>query len=47
MADHGAYLEALNVALVAAFPDIEELKQLIRDRITPERDLGHSDRDPL
>jgi selenoprotein W-related protein len=27
------------------FPEAKELKQLIRDRIDPERDLGHSDRD--
>ena len=27
------------------FPESKELKQLIRDRIAPERDLGHSDRD--
>ena len=26
------------------FPDIAELKQRLRDRIAPERDLGHSDR---
>jgi selenoprotein W-related protein len=26
------------------FPEITELKQLIRDRIAPERDLGHIDR---
>lgn len=26
------------------FPDIVELKQLVRDRIAPERDLGHLDR---
>lgn len=26
------------------FPEAKELKQLIRDRIVPERDLGHSDR---
>ena len=26
------------------FPEIKELKQLIRDRIAPGRDLGHSDR---
>jgi len=25
------------------FPDIKELKQLVRDRIAPERDLGHSE----
>ena len=26
------------------FPEITELKQLVRDRIAPEKDLGHSDR---
>ncbi len=26
------------------FPDIKELKQLVRDSVAPERDLGHSDR---
>ena len=26
------------------FPDIKELKQLVRDRIAPEMSLGHSDR---
>jgi selenoprotein W-related protein len=26
------------------FPESAELKQLVRDRIAPERDLGHSDR---
>lgn len=26
------------------FPESKELKQLIRDRIAPERSLGHSDR---
>jgi len=25
------------------FPDIKELKQLVRDRIAPGRDLGHSE----
>jgi selenoprotein W-related protein len=25
------------------FPDLKELKQLVRDRIAPEKDLGHSD----
>lgn len=28
----------------ARFPEAKELKQLVRDRIAPERDLGHSDR---
>ena len=26
------------------FPEITELKQMVRDRIAPERSLGHSDR---
>ena len=26
------------------FPDIKELKQLVRDRVAPSRDLGHSER---
>jgi selenoprotein W-related protein len=27
------------------FPDIKELKQLVRDRVAPGKALGHSDRD--
>jgi len=26
------------------FPEAKELKQTVRDRIAPDRDLGHSDR---
>jgi selenoprotein W-related protein len=26
------------------FPDISELKQIVRDRIAPGRSLGHSDK---
>ena len=26
------------------FPDIRDLKKMVRDRIDPERDLGHIDR---
>jgi selenoprotein W-related protein len=26
------------------FPESKELKQLLRDRVAPSRDLGHSDR---
>lgn len=26
------------------FPDIKELKQLVRDKIAPGKDLGHSDK---
>jgi selenoprotein W-related protein len=29
---------------VGRFPESKELKQLIRDRIDPDRDLGHSDK---
>lgn len=26
------------------FPEMREIKQMVRDRVDPERDLGHSDR---
>lgn len=26
------------------FPDIKTIKQLVRDRVNPEKNLGHSDR---
>jgi selenoprotein W-related protein len=26
------------------FPEAKELKQLVRDRVAPDKDLGHSDR---
>ena len=26
------------------FPDIKELKQLVRDEISPDKDLGHSEK---
>ena len=26
------------------FPELKELKQLVRDRVAPDRPLGHSDR---
>lgn len=26
------------------FPELKELKQLVRDRVAPDRALGHSDR---
>jgi len=28
------------------FPEAKEVKQLVRDRVAPDRDLGHSDRTP-
>lgn len=29
------------------FPESKEIKQLIRDRISPEKDLGHSDHEAV
>ncbi len=26
------------------FPELREIKQMVRDRVDPDRDLGHSDR---
>jgi selenoprotein W-related protein len=31
-------------AVEGRFPELKELKQLVRDRIAPDRALGHSDR---
>lgn len=31
-------------ATMDGFPDIKQLKQLVRDHIAPERQLGHTDR---
>jgi selenoprotein W-related protein len=31
-------------ASAGRFPEAKELKQLVRDRVAPGRDLGHSDR---
>ena len=28
------------------FPEIKELKQLVRDHVAPDKDLGHSDKKP-
>ena len=28
------------------FPDIKQLKRLVRDRVSPTKDLGHSERSP-
>lgn len=30
--------------LAGRFPDIKELKQLVRDEVNPEKSLGHSDK---
>lgn len=31
---------------VLRFPDIKELKQLVRDHVAPQKDLGHSEKQP-
>ena len=33
-----------NKKAAGRYPEPKEIKQLVRDRIAPERDLGHSDR---
>lgn len=33
-----------NKKTAGRFPEPKEIKQLIRDRVAPDRDLGHSDR---
>ena len=46
----GIFEVALNQQLIFSrkdagrFPEAKELKQLVRDRIDPERNLGHSDK---
>jgi selenoprotein W-related protein len=35
-----------NKKAAGRYPEPKEIKQLIRDRIDPARDLGHSDRKP-
>lgn len=48
---HGGIFEIrLDGALIwerkrdGGFPDVKQLKQLVRDQIAPDRDLGHIDR---
>jgi selenoprotein W-related protein len=31
-------------AIEGGFPEVKTLKQLVRDQVAPERDLGHTDR---
>ncbi|TCC96988.1 SelT/SelW/SelH family protein [Pedobacter hiemivivus] len=46
----GAYVISIDDVVVfdrkekGRFPEVKELKQLIRDIVSPEKDLGHSDR---
>ncbi len=36
--------EVWSRAAEGRFPELKELKQRVRDRIAPDKDLGHSDR---
>lgn len=46
----GRYTISINDKIVfdrkqyGGFPEIKELKQIIRDRVNPQKSLGHSDR---
>jgi selenoprotein W-related protein len=46
----GRYLISIDESIIfdrkaeGRFPEIKELKQLIRDRVNPEKNLGHSDK---
>ena len=46
----GAYVISIEDVVVfdrkekGRFPEVKELKQLIRDIVSPEKDLGHSDK---
>ncbi len=46
----GTYTIAINNEIIfdrkdsGRFPEIKELKQLVRDQVAPFKDLGHSDR---
>lgn len=46
----GVFIVRLDAAVIfdrseeGGFPELRDLKQRIRDRVAPERDLGHSDR---
>jgi selenoprotein W-related protein len=46
----GAYIIRLNETVIfdrkeaGHFPEIKQLKQLVRDQVNPEKSLGHSDR---
>lgn len=51
-ADSGVFRIELDGELLAdrkrdgGFPELPALKQAVRDRVAPERDLGHSERRP-
>lgn len=46
----GAYIVSIDDLVVfdrkaeGRFPEVKELKQLVRDVVSPEKNLGHSDR---
>lgn len=37
-------LEVFDRKLMGGFPEIKQLKQLIRDHVSPNKSLGHSDK---
>jgi selenoprotein W-related protein len=37
-------LEVFDRKLMGGFPEIKQLKQLIRDHVSPDKSLGHSDK---
>lgn len=39
-------VEIFSRAAAGRFPEMKELKQLLRDQVSPDRDLGHSDAKP-
>ena len=49
----GRYLISINKEVVfdrkqnGGFPEIKELKQIIRDKVNPQKNLGHTDRKNL
>lgn len=46
----GVYIISVNEEVLydrkerGGFPEIKELKQLVRDKVNPEKNLGHSDK---
>ena len=39
----GVYYDRLRESVEKGFPELKVLKQMIRDFVSPEKDLGHSD----
>lgn len=49
----GAFYISINEEIIfnrkesGYFPEIKKIKQLVRDRVNPEKNLGHADRSKL